>query len=516
MNRYFVQKSSTVKLGLLLALLGGGAASAAPSKNTPAKSTVQSRPLKKTTAEPMIKPTPARARAVTPATSAASETPQVKESAASDDKPQKEINPQQWILRLPAVAKEKKQWRDLITGLIDLGMDYGAVMASARMLIFFEDIESKEFAFRTIIEQVDNAWPYAIRELFIPGDINPASADSFAHSYNLYKALLSESSGMNHWAKTYYGRIDREKSPKYLFHTALQKYQAGEVDEAVRLLREILGMNLESNYAYLETKAARTLARIYYEKERYTESLDVYENLLLKLNPVVPTDWLEAAWNLYRLKRYTKALGYVYNLESMRSGAHNNIERYVLRAVIYRDNCDTPRMNALSQAFNDDHEEVIDGIRSGLELGKFPILHELNIPENTEYSATFFKLRGLEKELGRIDNLPASLRQLAQYLYKSEITAHEVYLKLHRDEALQHSASRIFTVSEALKFLSFDVAREKFNPNAVFEERKIEREIFSERSLLYPERQLKWRQFDDFWRDERKSYLVGVKNRCAE
>ena len=452
----------------------------------------------------------------TPAAATSGDSEDKNESKASEQGAGKELNPQQWLLRLPEVAKNKQQWQVLISELVDNQMDFGAMLAANRMLVFFEDIESKEFAYKTIIEEADLAWPYSVRHLFVPGDVAPASADSFARTYNLYKALLNETAGMNQWAKSYFLRIDKEKLPKYRFHVAVKNYKDGDHEKAIQGLRDILGAESEIGQEYFIMKVARTLARIYYEKERYKESLEIYDTFLLKLNPINPTDWLEAAWNLFRLKRYSRALGYVYNMESAWTGGPLNIEKFVLRAAVYRDNCESERMAQLSLSFNAGYDSVLSGIKDGTPLSQFEALHQLPIPENAAYVEAYEKLKGLRNENAKVGQLSLKSQRIAQYLYRTEIEAQEVHLRLYMNEALQRAAEKLFTISETLKFLSFDVAREKFNPNVVFEAPTAQRAIFSERSLLHPVRQLAWKQFDDYWRDERASYIVEIKNRCAE
>lgn len=470
---------------------------------------------KKNPTSTATKPSDAKAKTPT-ASSGAAQATKNQESKPTPAVAGRELNPQQWLLRLPEVAKNKQQWQVLISELMENQMDYGAVLAANRMLVFFEDIESKEFAYKTIIEQADLAWPYSVRYLFIPGDIAPTSADSFARTYNLYKALLNETAGMKQWAKSYFSRIDKEKLPKYRFYVAVQNYKDGDHEKAIQSLRDILSAEKESGQEYFLMKVARTLARIYYEKERYKESLEIYESFLLKLNPINPTDWLEASWNLYRLKRYSRALGYIYNMESAWTGGPLNIEKFVLRAAVYRDNCESERMAQLSLSFNSGYEAVLSGIKDGTPLSQYDALHQLPIPENAAYVETYEKLKNLQSESKKVGQLTPKSQRLAQYLYKTEIEAQEVHLRLYMNDALQRAAERLFTISETLKFLSFDVAREKFNPNAVFETSTAQRAIFSERSLLHPVRQLAWKQFDDYWRDERVSYIVEIKNRCAE
>lgn len=452
-----------------------------------------------------------------PGSSPKGEAPPKAGEKSAEPKAATTYNPAQWVVRTPEIARDKKAWRALINAMVEHGLDYGAMAAARRMLVHFDDVDSKEFAYRSIIELADRVWPFSVRSYFIPGDLDGKGSDDWIMSYNLYKAVLNEDAGMARWAAGYYANVNKEEFLKYSFHLAVKAYADGEHEKAMELLRGILRTETagEQNQ-YLLTKAARTLARILYEKESYEDSLEIYESFLLKLNPVVPEDFLEAAWNLFRLKRYSRALGYLYNLESPKSGRQSNTERYVLRAAIYRDNCEADRMANLSETFDFDYGDALKAIRNGRDLSKIDILHRVALPENADYTEHYLTKRGLTEEKEKIEILPEGLHKLATHLFKTEIDAQRDFLNLYETQSLEASAEYLVNTSEALKFMAFDVAREKFDPSAVFAEPAKERDQISEVSRLPPGKKEIWRQFHDFWRDERMDFLVGIRNRCAE
>ena len=66
-------------------------------------------------------------------------------------------------------------------------------------------------------------------------------------------------------------------------------------------------------------------------------------------------------------------------------------------------------------------------------------------------------------------------------------------------------------------FLGFDVAREKYNPDVIFqpEEKKTAAPLLVRRSSQKTF-SIAWRQYSDFWRDERLLYRGQVPNLCMK
>ncbi len=86
---------------------------------------------------------------------------------------------------------------------------------------------------------------------------------------------------------------------------------------------------------------------------------------------------------------------------------------------------------------------------------------------------------------------------------------------LYEDAALETLANHLVILGESLRFLKFDVAREKFNPDRVFRPETKKSAILVE-DVDEMQFRLHWTQMGDYWRDERLNYKGLVANVCDE
>jgi tetratricopeptide (TPR) repeat protein len=425
-----------------------------------------------------------------------------------------QAGPDKWPSAIPDVASKGSDWTDLFAALSERKMSYGTLAAARAALHFFSDAQVKEAAYRAIVKVVDLGYPFSTRADFVPGDLDPSGRDPFTQSYLLYKGIVNLDKKMQKWADHYFEKIDREAFSKYLFFSATEAYRAGEFVAAVDLLKKAIAQTSGDEYASLAAKEARTLARIYFEAGQSEKSLDIYQSFLLRLNPVAPTDWLEAAWNLYRLKRFPEALGMLYNLESRAAAGSSAIEKYVLRALIYREYCSEAATDALIKDFDDEFGSLIDAIKLGEPLRKLKQLAKIDDPESLEFRQIATAVEELESEFARVSEVPDELRPLATYLYTAELASLRRLRRLHEDRALESMAKRLTIMNESLRFLKFEVARERFSPDRVFAPPPPPE---PDALLDSPEPnafRLRWKQWGDYWRDERLLMRGMMASQC--
>lgn len=413
------------------------------------------------------------------------------------------------------VAKEydnAEAWMKLSADLKDAKMHYGSVAASSRILSYFSDLKSKEAAYQNIVNLIDFGYPFSLRPVFMAGDLELNAKDGFSQSYNLYKAAIDIEKKMPKWAENYFSRIDKETFAKYLFYQALNEFNEKKLDDSLAHLDKALTGLKDPIYLSLSKKISRTMARIYYEQNKYKEALDIYQNYLLQMNPIDPSDWLEGAWALYRLGRYEEALGYLYNLEVVDPNQSIYLEKYIIRALVYREKCATGYTRNLAKSFDKEFGSTIEKIKMGESLRNLPLLKKI-VDRNSEYNRVTKVLEELEIESKRISSLPSEQRKLAEFLYTSEIKDQQRGKGAFEDLALTDAARRLVIMGESLRFLQFDVIREQYNPDKVFAPLEQPSENFiedvSDKMFL-----LKWLQWGDYWRDERTLYQGKLKNWC--
>lgn len=413
------------------------------------------------------------------------------------------------------IAKEydnAELWKELSSSLKDAKMHYGSVAASSRVLSYFSDLKSKEAAYQNIVSLIDFGYPFSLRPVFMAGDLELNGKDGFSQSYNLYKAAIDVEKKMPKWADNYFARIDKETFAKYLFYQALNEFNEKKLDESLAHLDKALAELKDPVYLSLSKKISRTMARIFYEQNKYKEALDIYQNYLLQMNPIEASDWLEGAWALYRLGRYEESLGYLYNLEVIDPGQPIYLEKYIIRALIYREKCATGYTRNLAKSFNKEFATTIEKIKMGESLKNLPALKKI-VDRNSDYTRVTKIIEELEIESQRISSLPSEQRKLAEFLYTSEIKDQQRNKGAHEDMALTEAARRLVIMGESLRFLQFDVVREQYNPDKVFAPLEQPSENFiediSDKAFL-----LKWLQWGDYWRDERTLYHGKLKNWC--
>lgn len=426
-----------------------------------------------------------------------------------------------WEGTVPEIAQDHGLWEKTISDMRDQGMTYGAMASAYHMITLFPDLTSKEAAYKTIISIIDDGYPVLVRDIFVPGDLEPDGTASpedyqFANSYYLYKSVLSREKGSTRWADFYLNRVDKENFPKYLYSLAVDEYAKGNLSKALELLNKALSKKVDEQPRALVTRMMRTLARIYFEQGEYEKSLDVYNSFLLTLNPIAPTDWLEAAWNNFHLKHYPEALGNLYNLESKAAKNEQILEKYNLRALIYRSDCAVPSMDALTKSFDAIFDPILNGIKRGEPLNKYPVLLSLEIPENSEYNQLYKVITGLKAEILTVKKLPAAEAPLADYVYKTELKVLEKKLAGIAPESLSRSANQILLIAEQMRFLKFDIERSKFNPDNVFKVAVVEKPRKSvEASADGASFEVRWLQHGDYWLDERNKLKGIITNQCS-
>jgi tetratricopeptide (TPR) repeat protein len=420
---------------------------------------------------------------------------------------------EKWQAEIPPEMKDVGLWAQLMDEFIHHNAPFSAMAAASRGLIFFNDLPTKERAYKTIIQVVDQGYPYSTLGYFVSGDIEPRDAYEFSNSYNLYKAILNREKGMERWAETYFANVDKDNFSKYLFYVALDQYAKGDLTHAEESLRKILAREWAHDQVPFLRKVVRTLARIYFDREEYEKSLDIYKSFLLKLNPVMPSDWLEGAWNQYYLKHYPEALGYTFNLESHLGDSSLDLEKFSLRALIYKSLCRAANFEALGESFRKQFGDVVDGLKKGESFSHYPQLKIFKVPGNAEFQQVYSTLQELKAEQNRWRSKKIELERLRLFFYESEIGMLEQRLKALEYPALERSASRVLLMAEQLRFMKFEVARQKFNPESVFLPSTAGDPRLSEKGDRY---QIRWAQFGDFWRDERLNYKGVIDHQCTE
>jgi len=418
-----------------------------------------------------------------------------------------------WEGNKPEIGKDPQTWIELLDSLLEKELYHSAMATASRMLIFFDDIKSKEAAYIAIIKISDEGYSFPTRKLYVTGDIEPTIGYSFVNSYNLYKGIVNKEGALDKWADHYFNKVDKVSFHKYLLYKAIREYEDNEPHKALYTLESILKKKFSLKDVAFVKKVTRMMARIYFELEDYNKSLDIYENFLLKTNPVKASDWLEAAWSFYHLKKYDKALGALYNLESYTFNEVTILEKFVLRALIFRELCDSTHMEGLVSSFAQNFKGVINGIKVGEPLASFTELNLLSSEQHAKFFQYNYTQKKLSEELNHFTTEENLHKELLNYIVETENKILIKNAKLFEDESRLQSVKHLIILFENLKFLKFDVELEKFSPSAVFMEKKKDNLNSGKSKNPFS---FYWPQTGDFWADERINFKGRVKSRCQK
>lgn len=420
-------------------------------------------------------------------------------------------------LQPPVVAQDPKAWAQLLDALSEKKLRFGEFAAASRILAFFSDVELKQRAFATLVVNIDQGYPGLFERIFIAGDIIPTGSYSFENSYNFYKATLNQDRGIDRWAQHYFERIDQKNFPKFKFRKAIDAFKKGDHSGAKALLRETLSALQPSDPTPFVAKIARTLARIHFEDAEYDAAWDIYRSFLLKLENVRPSDWLEASWNLYYLKRYREAIGTLYNLESHAAKPRVNLEKYTLRGLIYRNLCAVPNSEALTDSFEQDFGKTLKGLKRGASIQSLSAeLERIETDAGNQFNDLTHIVSGLSEEKQNLGMLKSDLMALARYLYDTELQTTERHRSLLRHTAISEAARRLITAGEGLRFLKFEALGERHNPDAVFRPTNRGASDAETSDLKDGSEWIRWNQYGDYWHDERLRYKAMLTSQCAE
>lgn len=425
-------------------------------------------------------------------------------------------NKTKWEGKKPPFADSPEKWIGFLDYLKEKKLRFTSLAASYRMVLYFDDVESSKISYQTLVELIDLGYPNNLNHLFMVGNLELDDKDEFSQNYNFYKAVINKLKGMEKWSNDFFLKLDQETFKKYRFYQAMGLYSEKKYDESLKILEEILKSPLAIKDFTFAKKVARMMARIYFEQKKYEKSLQFYDEFLLKTNPVNPSDWIEKAWNLFYLKKYDDALGILFNLETDSLKYFKGFEKYIIRASIYLNMCATDNVKSLIDRFNTEYKTAIKNIINGKVLATSQDIAEVAQSSDPKYKEVNDSIKHLLTEYrSHKDSFPKEYREMAMFLYRTEIAMLRKYAGFFKEQAYAVAAQDLTMLSESLRFLEFGTAREKYNPAVVFmprtdkDEDLIRMIDLADRGFIFD-----WKQNGTYWRDERNKYKGKIEDKC--
>jgi hypothetical protein len=147
------------------------------------------------------------------------------------------------------------------------------------------------------------------------------------------------------------------------FVEGLVRYSLGDQAKAVEAFKEVVRLTNPKKAAdadpLLRESAFLQLARIHYENRQNRYAIFYYGKM-----PWGGENWLEGLWEAsyahYRIADYEKTLGNLLTLQSPYFRDEYFPESWVLKAIVYYENCRYPEARSVLEAFNERYEPLYD------------------------------------------------------------------------------------------------------------------------------------------------------------
>ena len=328
-----------------------------------------------------------------------------------------------------------------------------------------------------------------------------------------HQGLLDYKNGFIRWGHRHFSRLNLDSYYRYKskYVNAVYELVKYNLDGALKLFEEILASDFQQ--ADVINNARQSVARILFEQKKYKEAYDMYETIDAPIE-MQASVFLEEAWAQYYMKNYQRAMGLLYALEAPSYYRYFNPEKYILKALIYKNLC---HYNVAKDAISEFFQQYGDAIRAvydRVDLDKNEILLDAALQDAELVEMSKFQ-RLLDTELANLANFESAwgdngLLEHLDRIYDLKIREINRDLKQRLDSVVRRVAERLLLFEEQMNLLEYEVGlsiykRIKGAPTMKEEEKQ---EIpFAAAQIYY--------EFDgEFWNDELHDFLFFIEDRC--
>jgi TolA-binding protein len=347
------------------------------------------------------------------------------------------------------------------------------------------------------------------------GYLPPYVADFVTYT----KGLFDLRAGRVQWAERLFGRIpdDSKYYPKARFALSVQRLRRSRMSDAVKGFRVVLDHPLSDRD--LRNEARLALARVLYEKERYKAARKVYEQVEVpELTVAEASLYLEKAWASYWLRDYRRTMGILYALEAPSYREYFAPEKYLLRALVYKNLCHYIPAKREIRRFRFRFDETLENIRSRIDLREDERLRTAALQRGELGRLADFR-RLLAREAEQIETIggrwiEVELEAHLETIY--ELKAKQVDLGI--DAMLRKEARRVgeelVEFEEQMYLLDYEIGLEIYRR---LKKEDARRPTEADNLEIPAEGKLAYFEFvDEFWNDELPKYQFYVENRCFD
>ncbi len=366
-----------------------------------------------------------------------------------------------------------------------------------------------------LMEQISRSGPFD-RELlidralcdqsygFVEGDV----AD-FVH---YYQGEYDWEHGLFSWGDAHFNKIRQQSyyHNKYIFKRALRNIYDDRLDEAVSDLKTVIRNAADGST--LKDDARKTLARLYYERGKFSEADFLYRQIEMNIVEQAQ-NLLERAWVHYRLGNAERAMGLLYSFEAPSYVNSFTPEFFILKSFIYKDVCHYKTAMQVLEQFKKRYGESLEHIyqRQPLQDNNAMLLVLLN---KTKIKAVWKFINLLERENALVANeVEPNLKAYLELVYSLKRKEVEKRFKVLVNDEYEKMANAMLQFEEEAHLMEYEIGIDMY-------QRVHNYHVDEEKSEEKKEKNLKkmavYAFQGEFWNDELDDYEVVLPDKCQK
>ncbi len=343
----------------------------------------------------------------------------------------------------------------------------------------------------------------------------PEEVAGYAH---YQQGLVDLRVGNERWATTHFSKLTEGSTEasraKYAMlvtrlRTAKREIPKEMVDQFFELAKD------EKLTREARNDAMLAVARLRYEQQDFKGALEAYGLVKLpELDTGRATLYLEEAWTRYQLGQIHAAMGLITTLDAPSFREEFLPDKYLLRALIYRDLCHYLPAKRAAKELTRKYAESLDAVREREDLTTDArLLRAASARGSTKRARKFLESLDLEGEqLGRYagtfgDRMFGYMTRLYD-LARAE--GQRIYTE-RLSESVRVEADKLLRAAEQVRLMEYEVGLKLYE--RVKKGSKLVALI--EEEALKPD-QVAFKFVDEYWNDELRDYRFSLKSRCIE
>ncbi|HUU03925.1 MAG TPA: hypothetical protein VM425_20990 [Myxococcota bacterium] len=328
-----------------------------------------------------------------------------------------------------------------------------------------------------------------------------------------YQGLLDYRNGFIRWGEKHFSKIKKQTYYYYKsrYVQAVYDLVKYDLDGAIKSFSEILDSDIKQVDVVNSTR--QSVARILFEQKKFGQAYEKYEEIDAPIEKQASV-FLEESWTQYYLKDYRRAMGLLYALEAPAFFRYFNPEKYLIKALIYKNLCHYNVGKDAVAEFRQYYGDALKAIYDRVDLDKNEILLDAALQDPAlDQMSKFARL--LDTEMGRLADYSAAwsengLLSHLNRIYDLKIQGTNRLLKVKMDKAIRAVAEKLLAFQEQMNLLDYEIGlsiykRIKGSPTQKEARRQ---EIPSSGDHVY------YRFDGEFWNDELHDFRFFIEDRC--